>query len=235
MLCCVYLFSLFFFFSTVAFSSWDFAGQELYYYTHLFFLSTRGIYLLCFNLLKPGMCCFSCFSCLFVSYITQHTQRKNTVELSIGYKAFKLGISFSFFNYCVCVFLNSCSFPARMELQWFWLALISTRKHALKNIWTTSMLLYCRYVCVCVCVSGVCVCERERSERKRNNSPFFSNRNLVIGLVTFGSFLLWVVPQAKVNQRSCSATSMTQNIPNISSHIPLSRFLFQASMISERS
>ncbi|KAL6040633.1 Myotubularin-like phosphatase domain, variant 2, partial [Balamuthia mandrillaris] len=38
---------------TVTFSSWDFAGQEIYYYTHLFFLSSRGIYLLCFNLLKP--------------------------------------------------------------------------------------------------------------------------------------------------------------------------------------
>jgi len=34
-------------------ASWDFAGQEVYYYTHLFFLSHRGIYLLVFNLLKP--------------------------------------------------------------------------------------------------------------------------------------------------------------------------------------
>jgi GTPase SAR1 family protein len=37
----------------ITFSSWDFAGQEIYYYTHLFFLSRRGIYLLIFNLLKP--------------------------------------------------------------------------------------------------------------------------------------------------------------------------------------
>lgn len=37
----------------ITFSTWDFAGQELYYYTHLFFLSRRGIYLLIFNLLKP--------------------------------------------------------------------------------------------------------------------------------------------------------------------------------------
>ncbi len=37
----------------VTFCTWDFAGQEIYYYTHLFFLSRRGIYLLIFNLLKP--------------------------------------------------------------------------------------------------------------------------------------------------------------------------------------
>lgn len=37
----------------ITFSTWDFAGQEIYYYTHLFFLSRRGIYLMIFNLLKP--------------------------------------------------------------------------------------------------------------------------------------------------------------------------------------
>eukprot|EP00005_Dracoamoeba_jomungandri_P000755 CAMPEP_0174256266 /NCGR_PEP_ID=MMETSP0439-20130205/5520_1 /TAXON_ID=0 /ORGANISM="Stereomyxa ramosa, Strain Chinc5" /LENGTH=1755 /DNA_ID=CAMNT_0015338793 /DNA_START=1 /DNA_END=5268 /DNA_ORIENTATION=+ len=37
----------------ITFSSWDFAGQEVYYYTHMFFLSTRGIYLIVFNLEQP--------------------------------------------------------------------------------------------------------------------------------------------------------------------------------------
>ena len=32
-------------------SAWDFAGQEVYYTTHHFFMSRRSIYLLCFNVL----------------------------------------------------------------------------------------------------------------------------------------------------------------------------------------
>lgn len=32
---------------------WDFAGQELYYSTHQFFLSDRSIYLLVCNIMKP--------------------------------------------------------------------------------------------------------------------------------------------------------------------------------------
>ena len=37
----------------INFSCWDFAGQEVYYATHSFFLSQRAIYILVFNLLEP--------------------------------------------------------------------------------------------------------------------------------------------------------------------------------------
>jgi len=37
---------------TIRFSCWDFAGQEVYYATHGFFLTKRAIYLLIFNLLE---------------------------------------------------------------------------------------------------------------------------------------------------------------------------------------
>eukprot|EP01087_Luapelamoeba_hula_P024976 TRINITY_DN9696_c0_g1_i1.p1 TRINITY_DN9696_c0_g1~~TRINITY_DN9696_c0_g1_i1.p1 ORF type:complete len:1325 (+),score=299.28 TRINITY_DN9696_c0_g1_i1:269-4243(+) len=37
----------------INFSCWDFAGQEVYYATHSFFLSDRAIYLVVFNLLLP--------------------------------------------------------------------------------------------------------------------------------------------------------------------------------------
>ena len=35
---------------TITFSAWDFAGQEIYYATHSFFLSTTAIYLIIFDL-----------------------------------------------------------------------------------------------------------------------------------------------------------------------------------------
>eukprot|EP00029_Vermamoeba_vermiformis_P006458 TRINITY_DN2538_c0_g2_i1.p1 TRINITY_DN2538_c0_g2~~TRINITY_DN2538_c0_g2_i1.p1 ORF type:complete len:1060 (+),score=232.58 TRINITY_DN2538_c0_g2_i1:295-3474(+) len=35
------------------FSAWDFAGQEVYYATHQFFLSRRSLYVIVFNLKKP--------------------------------------------------------------------------------------------------------------------------------------------------------------------------------------
>jgi len=38
---------------TVTLSTWDFAGQEIYYATHQFFLSARSLYFLVFNLLSP--------------------------------------------------------------------------------------------------------------------------------------------------------------------------------------
>jgi internalin A len=38
---------------TVTLSTWDFAGQEIYYATHQFFLSERSLYFLVFNLLSP--------------------------------------------------------------------------------------------------------------------------------------------------------------------------------------
>jgi len=35
---------------SIKFSAWDFAGQEIYYSTHTFFLSPRSIYLIVFNM-----------------------------------------------------------------------------------------------------------------------------------------------------------------------------------------
>lgn len=38
---------------SIELSAWDFAGQEIYYATHQFFLSNRSIFLVIFNLLAP--------------------------------------------------------------------------------------------------------------------------------------------------------------------------------------
>lgn len=37
----------------MSFSIWDFAGQEVYYSTHQFFLSSRALYLVVWNVAKP--------------------------------------------------------------------------------------------------------------------------------------------------------------------------------------
>lgn len=38
----------------ITYSCWDFAGQEVYYLTHQFFLSERSIYLVIFNMMDPN-------------------------------------------------------------------------------------------------------------------------------------------------------------------------------------
>lgn len=39
----------------VSFSVWDFAGQEVYYSTHQFYLSRRSLYLCVFDLTDPDI------------------------------------------------------------------------------------------------------------------------------------------------------------------------------------
>jgi GTPase SAR1 family protein len=39
--------------AAVDLSAWDFAGQEIYYATHQFFLSERSLFLVVFNLVSP--------------------------------------------------------------------------------------------------------------------------------------------------------------------------------------
>jgi len=40
----------------IIFNIWDFAGQEVYYATHQFFLSNRAIYLVVFNIMDENLC-----------------------------------------------------------------------------------------------------------------------------------------------------------------------------------
>jgi hypothetical protein len=49
---------------------WDFAGQEVYYTTHQFFLTTRSIYVIVFSILPPIIFCFFFFpSFIFILFL----------------------------------------------------------------------------------------------------------------------------------------------------------------------
>ena len=75
----------------VCFSCWDFAGQEMYHYTHQFFLSDDGIYLVLFNLSEPFI---SSISVQLTFWLTSIAQRAPSSQvLLIGTHASMVSLS----------------------------------------------------------------------------------------------------------------------------------------------
>jgi GTPase SAR1 family protein len=113
----------------ITFSSWDFAGQEIYYYTHLFFLSRRGIYLLIFNLLKPEE------EASRIEYWLQsiHTRARGTLPHHRG-----------MCGMCGMRSTDSHLAVVVQERPSFWWAPTWTRRSARRSIWTTSTPTSCR-------------------------------------------------------------------------------------------
>lgn len=99
--------------TSITLNIWDFGGQEVFYPTHQFFLTSRSIYLVCLNLVEPGFKRVEYWlqqvkartiKTQVILVVTHYDSRKSETDISgLTAPLSKLKARFPFIEFCVFV------------------------------------------------------------------------------------------------------------------------------------